>query len=82
MCSRQFYCGLDNVALGSLSIVNGSQGSQALGTSSIIGWGWITCLRVHIVLLEVVNRIRQVKRLLNSSRARLVEADYHTNSNQ
>ena len=29
--------GLDNVALGSLSVVNGGQDNQALGTSSVIG---------------------------------------------
>ena len=31
--------GLDNEALGSLSVVNGGQGNHALGTSSVIGGG-------------------------------------------
>ena len=31
--------GLDNIALGSLSVVNGGQGNHALGTSSVIGGG-------------------------------------------
>ena len=31
--------GLDNVALGSLSVVNGGQGNHALGTSSLVGGG-------------------------------------------
>ena len=31
--------GLNNIALGSLSVVNGGQGNQALGTSSVVGGG-------------------------------------------
>ena len=31
--------GLDNIALGSLSAVNGGQGNQAFGTSSVVGGG-------------------------------------------